>query len=174
MTHPIGTKYVDIVTNALPSFFRSMPGATMAMIRGLMARDNPQTYEQMFRHIDPSEVVLVSGEQDNTFVPGGGGNPVIWDGFFDGGRLERNQEFRFETPVLAAGRYVFDLTGTGDADLYVRVGSAPTTTSFDCRPFRSGSTESCEIELPAPAPVHVMVRGFSSDSEFEVEGGPLN
>jgi hypothetical protein len=172
---PTGTKYVDIVTNALPSFFRSMPGATMALVRGLMARDNPQTYEQMFRFIDRAEVVLVSGEQDNTFVPGGGGGePEAWDGFFDAGRLARGEELRFETPVLAAGRYLFDLTGTGDADLYVRVGLAPNTTDFDCRPFRSGSTESCEIELPAPAPIHVMVRGFSSDSEFEVEGAPLN
>ena len=26
-------------------------------------------------------------------------------------------------PVLAAGTYRFDLTGTGDADLYVRIGA---------------------------------------------------
>ena len=170
---PIGTRYVDIVTNALPSFFRSMPGATMAMIRGLMALENPQTYEQMFRGIDRAEVVLVSGEQDNTFVPGGGGGGVAWDGFSDSGRLARAEEARLQTPVLEPGRYIFDLTGTGDADLYVRVGMAPTTADFDCRPFRSGSTESCQIDLPAPAPIHVMVRGFAADSEFEIEGSPL-
>ena len=35
---------------------------TMAMVRGLLSYDNPQTYEQMFVHIDRAEVVLVSGE----------------------------------------------------------------------------------------------------------------
>ena len=33
---PTGTKYMDIVTNAMPSFFRSMPSASMALITGLM------------------------------------------------------------------------------------------------------------------------------------------
>lgn len=33
--------------------------------------------------------------------------------------------------------------GTGDADLYVKLGSAPTTTSYTCRPYLSGNNESC-------------------------------
>ena len=35
------------------------------------------------------------------------------------------------------------MTGTGDADLYVRKTSAPTTTAYDCRPYASGSAETC-------------------------------
>src|SRR5690606_6008874 len=86
---PAGTKYVDIVTNAMPSFFHSMPGATMALVEGLMQHDAPVTYEQMFRNIDAAEVVLVSGEQDNTFVPGGGDEPVDgWDGLAEAGAVE--------------------------------------------------------------------------------------
>ncbi len=172
---PEGTKYVDIVTNALPSFFRSMPAATMAMIDGLLSIDSPKTYEQIFRNIDRAEVVLVSGEQDNTFVPGGGGGGgVDWDGFTDNGTVAANEEFRHETPVLKAGRYVFDLTGTNDADLYVRIGMAPTEQAFDCRPFKSGSTETCVIDLPADASVHVMVRGWATSSDFDVEGAAVN
>lgn len=170
---PAGTKYVDIVTNAMPSFFHSMSGATMALIRGLMQHDAPVTYEQMFRNIDAAEVVLVSGEQDNEFVPGGGGEPVDWDGLAESGDLTRGQEDRFETPTLAAGRYLFETSGSGDADLYVRVGEAPTTERFDCRPYKTGSTEACEIELPAPAPVHVMVRGYSASSAYQLSGARL-
>jgi len=33
--------------------------------------------------------------------------------------------------------------GTGDADLYVKFGSAPTDSSFDCRPSKSGNAETC-------------------------------
>ena len=37
--------------------------------------------------IDMGTMVLVSGEQDNTFVPGGGGNPVDWDGISESGTV---------------------------------------------------------------------------------------
>ena len=33
--------------------------------------------------------------------------------------------------------------GTGDADLYVKYGSAPTDSSYDCRPYKNGNSESC-------------------------------
>jgi hypothetical protein len=168
-----GTKYMDIVTNALPSFFRSMPDASMALINGLLRYDDPMTYESMFRNIDAAEVVLVSGEQDNVFVPGGGngGDPVEnWDGLFESGTVAKDAEQRFETPLLASGRYTFELTGNEDADLYVRVGDKPSTENFDCRPFLNGSNESCTVELTTPANIHLMVRGWNASSDYELEG----
>jgi hypothetical protein len=67
---PTGTKYMEFVTNAMPSFFASMPNASMSLIKGLMSTSSPMTYDQMFRNIDPSEMVLVTGEEDNVFRPG--------------------------------------------------------------------------------------------------------
>jgi hypothetical protein len=67
---PDGTKYLDIVANAMPSFFRSMPLATMALVEALLKRDEPKTYEEIFKDIDKSEVVLVTGEHDNVYTPG--------------------------------------------------------------------------------------------------------
>lgn len=170
---PAGTKYVDIATNAMPSYFSSMPNATMALVRGLMAYDAPKTYEQIFRDIDRSQVVLVSGEQDNTYVPGGGGDepPVdAWDGLAASGAIAKNEEQRWSTPTLPAGAYEFVMSGTGDADLYVRIGAAPTEAQFDCRPYRTGSDETCTVQLPAPAQIHVMVRGWAQSSTFELVG----
>lgn len=169
-----GTKYLDIITNAMPSFFREMPAASMALVRGLLSYEDPQTYEQMFVGIDSDEVVLVSGEQDNVFVPGGGGGDGggtdDWDGLDEEDTVVRDEEHRFSTPKLAAGRYVFELTGTGDADLYVRTGMAPTTADFECRPFKSGSEETCIVELASPAEVHVMVRGWDPSSDYMLLG----
>jgi trypsin len=54
--------------------------------------------------------------------------------------------------------------GTGDADLYVRLGSQPTTTTFNCRPFENGNNESCSIGNPAAGTWFVSIRGFSSYS----------
>jgi vibriolysin len=54
--------------------------------------------------------------------------------------------------------------GTGDADLYVRRASAPTTTTYDCRPFRSGNNETCTFAAPGDGPWYVMLNGFSAFS----------
>ncbi len=168
-----GTKYADLVTNALPSFFRSMPAATMALVKGLMAFDDPRTYEQMFRDVDSSQVILVSGEEDNVFVPGMDDDitPVdSWTGLALGGKVAKNEEIRFETPELPAGTYTFLMEGTGDADLYVRIGDAPDQRKFDCRPFKASSSETCQVEITSPTVIHGMVRGWDASSDFDLVG----
>jgi|LNFM01.1.fsa_nt_gb hypothetical protein len=169
---PNGTRYVDLMMNAMPSFFAEMSNGTMAIMRGLLSYEDPQTFEQIMANIDSDEVVLVSGEQDNTFVPGGQGGEGEgdWEGLEASGTVTRNQERRFETPVLAAGSYVFEMTGTADADLYVRTGAAPTEQSFECRPFKTGSNEACTVTLNTDAAIHVMVRGWAASSNFTLVG----
>ncbi|MEM9191940.1 MAG: hypothetical protein AAGF12_22395 [Myxococcota bacterium] len=158
---PEGTKYLDVITNALPSYFRSMPQATLALIEGLLAYDEPRTYEQIFRDIDRAQVVLVSGEADNEFVPGGGGEPGGgFEGLEESGYVAQDGRHRFSTPVLDTGSYTFVLSGDGDADLYLRVGTEPSEEVFDCRPYHYGSAEECQVEIGTPAPVHLMVHGY--------------
>lgn len=67
---PTGTKYMEFVTNAMPSFFVSMSDATMALFQGFLSYDAPKTYDQIFKEIDRTQVVLVTGEEDNEFKPG--------------------------------------------------------------------------------------------------------
>ena len=168
----VGTRYADVITNALPAFFSNMSGATMSLIKGLMAHEAPKTYEQIFQGVDRSQIVLVSGEQDNVYVPGGGEEPTSagWDGMQTSGALAKNEASAFETDVLPAGTYSFTMSGTGDADLYIRTGLAPTTSDYDCRPYRAGSNEACKVVLPAPARIHGMVRGYSAESTFDLAG----
>lgn len=54
--------------------------------------------------------------------------------------------------------------GTGDADLYVRQTSQPTTTTFACRPFLTGNSEFCTIDAPAAGTWFASVRGFAAYS----------
>jgi len=179
---PTGTKYMDIVTNAMPAFFASDSEATMAIFNGLIAYQTPVTYEQMFKNIDSHQVVLVTGDNDNVYVPGypdngggggaaGSGNePDAWAGMSESGSVAKAEEKRYSTPTLATGKYLFSMTGTGDADLYVRVGTEPTSKLYDCRPYKTGSKESCSIELNTAAPIHVMVRGYGSSSTYKLTG----
>ncbi len=165
-----GTKYMDIVTNAMPAYFHSDSPATTALITGMMNTAAPKTYEQIFSSIDTAQVVLVTGEEDNAFTPGmptgPGGGGGAWAGFRESGSVARGEEKRWQTPELPAGTYTFTLAGTGDADLYVKRGTAPTTASYDCRPYKNGSAETCAVTLAAPSVVHVMVRGYAAASTF--------
>jgi hypothetical protein len=55
------------------------------------------------------------------------------------------------------------MSGTGDPDLYVQFGSAPTTTSYACRPYLSGAAETCEVTVPAgQTSAYIGVRGYTA------------
>jgi hypothetical protein len=72
----------------------------------------------------------------------------------------------FSVPVTA-GKARLSVTtsgGTGDADLYVRYGSAPTTSTYDCRPYTSGNSETCTFANPAGGTWHIAIRGYSAYS----------
>lgn len=59
------------------------------------------------------------------------------------------------------------IMGTGDADLYVRLGAEPTESDYDCRPFTNRSEEECEINTGNNDYVYIGVRGYR-DSEYKL------
>jgi hypothetical protein len=85
------------------------------------------------------------------------------------GQLTQGQTQSFEPFSVVAGTLLdVSLGGTGDADLYVRFGAAPSFTQYDCRPYRSDSNETCSIDVPAGATqAFVMVHGYAASS-FEL------
>jgi len=58
--------------------------------------------------------------------------------------------------------------GSGDADLYVRSGSAPTDTTYTCRPYLSGNNETCTINNPVAGAWHVRIKAYSTFSGVTV------
>ena len=80
-------------------------------------------------------------------------------------------EVRNFDPIFAEGGLPFnvDMDGTGDADLYVRVGSAPTQNIYDCRPYLEGTREQCSVSVPAGgAEVFITVVGFAESSQYQL------
>lgn len=67
-------------------------------------------------------------------------------------------------PAGALALSVVVTGGSGDADLYVRRGSQPTTSTFDCRPFLNGNNEFCTINAPAAGTYFVSLRAFAAYS----------
>jgi serine protease len=77
------------------------------------------------------------------------------------------------TMVVPAGRtsLTFSISGgSGDADLYVLYGTAPTLTTYECRPFRSGNAETCTISNIRAGTYHVNVRAYRTYSNVTLVG----
>jgi hypothetical protein len=161
---PTGTKYMDMVTNVMPAFFAEMPDTSMALVRRLANPDDPKTYQQIFAEIDRSQVVVVTGEEDNVYQPEG--NVTAWT-FADGGTVATDESKPYALGTLPAGKYVIQLLEDqaqpgGDADLYVGLGKVPSLTSYDFRPYLAGSNEEVRFELTGPTAVNLLVNGYEA------------
>ncbi|WP_338870103.1 PPC domain-containing protein [Myxococcus stipitatus] len=65
--------------------------------------------------------------------------------------------------AMAGTQFKVTMTGTGDPDLHVRFGAAPTTTQYDCRPYTAIAAETCSLTVPVGAPAaYIMVNGYSA------------
>ena len=77
------------------------------------------------------------------------------------------------TMVVPAGATNVTFTmsgGTGDADMYVKLGSAPTDSSYDCRPYKSGNAESCTFATSTGGTYHVRLKAYSAFSGVSLIG----
>jgi vibriolysin len=60
--------------------------------------------------------------------------------------------------------------GTGDADLYLQGGSKPTLTTYTCRPYITGNSETCTITSPAAGDYWVMLNAYAAYSGVTLTG----
>ena len=67
---------------------------------------------------------------------------------------------------------------TDDADLYVKIGSKPTTSSYDCRSIRTNTrAEDCSVTLIADSDVFVGIHGYKATNyniKATIQGGGNN
>ena len=60
---------------------------------------------------------------------------------------------------------------TGDSDIYVRYGQAPTSGAYDCRPWTGGVTaENCSFTNPQAGTWHVRIEAYSASSGYNLTG----
>jgi len=82
----------------------------------------------------------------------------------------RGDELQYTVKVPAGARdfTISSSGGSGDADLYVKFGSTPTNSSYDCRPYVGGNTEKCTISNVQAGTYFVMLKGYSSFSDVSL------
>ena len=82
-------------------------------------------------------------------------------------------EQKLWTMTVPAGQSALTFTasgGSGDADLYVKFGSAPTKSSYDCRPYTGGNNETCTINNVQAGTYYVMLDGYRAYSGLTLVG----
>ena len=97
---------------------------------------------------------------------GNGGNPPGGGASFPNLSATTGQWLRgsYEIPSGVSSISFQISGGSGDADLYVRYGSQPTTSSYTCRPYLNGNNETCTINNPQAGTWHVGIRAYSAFS----------
>ena len=172
---PAGTKYLDVVANAMPAYFASMPQASMALLSALLHPEAPLTYPQIFHGVNPDHVVVVSGEEDNVFHPGVAVAPR-WS-LAEEGFVGKGEAVAYSAD-LQPGSYVFALSPDpsapgGDGDLRVRAGAMPTPDqTYKCRSYLGNSNERCKLTVTAAQKVYLTVTGdaAATQSHFLLRG----
>lgn len=109
----------------------------------------------------------------NAATGGGGGGSELQNGVAVSnlsGATGAELRYTMNVPAGATNLQFQISGGSGDADLYVRFGSAPTTSTFDCRPYLNGNNETCTIASPQTGTYHVMIRGYSSFTGLTLRG----
>ena len=104
---------------------------------------------------------------------GSGGGNVLQNGVPVTGLSASRNNAVYYTMVVPAGASNLNLSiagGSGDADMYVKLGSQPTTSSYDCRPYVSGNSESCTASAPTPGTYYIMVRAYRTFSGVTLTG----
>ena len=78
--------------------------------------------------------------------------------------------YKLDVPSGASGLRFTISGGSGDADMYVRFGSRPTTSAYDCRPYLNGNSETCNIATAQVGTYYVMLRGYAAYSGVTLTG----
>ncbi len=169
-----GTKYMDVLTNAMPAYFNDLSDASMALIRAFANPAAPKSYGAIFRDIAAVQVVVATGEEDNVFTPA---RVIPAPVFQTTGAVNDNEAIAYQSEILPAGKYTFAMTPEGaspggDADLFLRVGASPTATStYKCPSYVYNSNERCSITLAAPAKVFMIAKGDKAVlSKYRIDG----
>ncbi len=78
--------------------------------------------------------------------------------------------YTLEVPAGKTSVVITISGGTGDADMYVNIGSKPTLANYSCRPYLTGNNETCTFNAPAAGTYYINVRTNATYSGVNLTG----
>ena len=86
------------------------------------------------------------------------------------GAAGSKQYWTMTVPANAANLKFVTAGGSGDADLYAKFGSQPTSTSYGCKSEGGSNAETCSIATAQAGTYHLLVAGYSAFSGLSLTG----
>ncbi len=128
---------------------------------------NPTSNQGGFTFAMINELAQQAKAGGTTPVPGPSTTTKV---VFAPGTTVSNGYSKYATLGVPSGaRVTFTMTGTGNADLYVRIGRNPTVTVFTCKSTNPDSNESCSVTAPGGGGTYyVRARGLSTGTTVGV------
>ena len=157
--------YVQIGTKPTTSAYACRPFKTGNTETCTFTPPSAGTYWVMLKATAAYSGVKLTGTYAATGGGGTGGDPYLQNGVAVSsisGAAGTAKYWRITTPASKTLSVKIS-GGTGDADLYTRFGSRPTTSTYNCRPYLTGNNETCTIATQA-GDYYVMVRGYTAFS----------
>jgi len=111
-----------------------------------------------------SNITLTGSFTQPSSNPGWAGNITNQSGSQNGWKY-----YSVEVPEGMKTLTIGTSKGTGDVDLYVRLGSRPNASSYDCRPYVDGNVETCTINNPAPGKWYFGLYGYRAFSGVQID-----
>lgn len=150
---------------------RQAMGAT-AQNLGAAGRDNSYGYgliqaKAMYDALANGCGGVTDPDPDPDPIPGELTNGVPKTGLSGGAGSEAS--YTFAVPADATNVSVTISGGSGDADLHTKFGTAATQSNYDCRPYKNGNSETCDLSQ-AGGTHYVMLHGYSTYSGVTLTG----
>lgn len=175
-THPRGRSTINVVGIGVQKAGAIWYKANVDLMTASTTYDQAKTYtEQAASLLGYSAADQASVTQAWQAV--GVGTPITTIALTNGvaktglsGASGSSTYYSLDVPASKAVSFVMS-GGTGDADMYVKFGAAPTTTTYDCRPYLSGNAETCSMAAKTTAgKYYIMLRGYTSYSSVSLKG----
>ncbi|MCF6456670.1 S8 family serine peptidase [Pseudoalteromonas sp. MMG024] len=118
---------------------------------------------------DAIDYLQANGCSGGTTPPNPGENVLVNGQTVSGISANTNEEilYTFEVPAGATDVTVSMSGGSGDADLYTQFNAAPTDSSYECRPYKSGNNETCNL-TQSGGTYYVRLKAYSSFSNVSL------
>jgi Zn-dependent metalloprotease len=103
---------------------------------------------------------------------GGGGTTTLTNGVAVTNQSASTgtwKHFKIAVPAGQSQLKVEQTLGSGDADLYVRFGAQPTSSTYTCRPYLGGNTETCTQTNPAAGDWYVSIYAYATYSGVSIK-----
>ncbi len=84
--------------------------------------------------------------------------------------LNATLSYTMVVPSGATGLKFVTAGGTGDADIYVKYGAAPTTSVYDCKSNGASNAETCSITTAKAGTYYVLVKAYKAFSGLSLTG----